>query len=132
MWYYACQGTLLRPKFCDHHNAFRGSLLINSLWAHVVFKRFRVGNDTIHPKLLTVELVRWSKLPGGQQLKRPEKKNLCLQLFIETYWRNWAIGLMSSGFTNGLGDRGSIPGRVIPKTQKWYLMPPWLELSIIR
>ena len=27
---------------------------------------------------------------------------------------------------------GSIPGRVIPKTQKWYLMPPCLKLSIIR
>ena len=31
---------------------------------------------------------------------------------------NWAIGLMSRVFANGLGDQGSIPGRVIPKTQK--------------
>ena len=29
-------------------------------------------------------------------------------------------------FANGLGDRGSIPGRVIPKAQKWYLIPPCL------
>ena len=29
-----------------------------------------------------------------------------------------SIGLMSRVFANGLGDRGSIPGRVIPKTQK--------------
>ena len=29
-------------------------------------------------------------------------------------------------------DRGSIASRVIPKTKKWYLMPPWLTLSIIR
>ena len=35
-------------------------------------------------------------------------------------------------FANGPGDLGSIPGRVIPKTQKWYLMPPCLTLSIIR
>ena len=42
------------------------------------------------------------------------------------------IGLMSRVFTNGQGDWGSIPGRVIPKTQKWYLMPPCLTLSIIR
>ena len=28
------------------------------------------------------------------------------------------IGLMSRVFTNGLGDRGLITGRVIPKTQK--------------
>ena len=30
-------------------------------------------------------------------------------------------GLMSIVFTNGLGDQGSIPGRVIPKTQNWLL-----------
>ena len=29
-------------------------------------------------------------------------------------------------------DRGSIPVRVIPKTQKWYLILPCLTLSIIR
>ena len=28
--------------------------------------------------------------------------------------------------------RSSIPGRVIPKTQKWYLIAPCLALSIIR
>ena len=32
-----------------------------------------------------------------------------------------AIGLMSRVFTNGPGDQGSIPGRVIPKTQKMML-----------
>ena len=44
----------------------------------------------------------------------------------------WAIGLMSRVFTSGLRDWGSIPGRVIPKTKKWYLMPPCLTLSIIK
>ena len=34
---------------------------------------------------------------------------------------NWDIGLMSRVFANGLGDRGSTPGRVIPKTQKMVL-----------
>ena len=34
---------------------------------------------------------------------------------------NQAIGWMSWVFTNGLGDRGSIPGWVIPKTQKMVL-----------
>ena len=34
---------------------------------------------------------------------------------------NWAIGLISRVFVNGLGDQGSIPGRVIPKTQKMVL-----------
>ena len=42
------------------------------------------------------------------------------------------IGLISRVFSNGLGNWGSIPGCVIPKTQKWYLMPPCLTLSIIR
>ena len=43
------------------------------------------------------------------------------------------IGMMVRVFANRLGDLGSIPGRVIPKTQKkWYLMPPCLTLSIIR
>ena len=27
-------------------------------------------------------------------------------------------------FANGSGDLSSIPGRVIPKTLKWYLIPP--------
>ena len=31
------------------------------------------------------------------------------------------IGLMSRVFANGPGDRGSVPGRVIPKTQKVVL-----------
>ena len=34
---------------------------------------------------------------------------------------DWAIGLMSRVFTNGLGDLGSIPGQVISKTQKMVL-----------
>ena len=45
----------------------------------------------------------------------------------------WLIGLVGRVFANGPGDRGSIPGRVIPKTKKkWYLIPPCLKLSIIR
>ena len=32
-----------------------------------------------------------------------------------------AIGLMSRVFANGPGDRGSIPGGVIPKTEKMVL-----------
>ena len=35
-------------------------------------------------------------------------------------------------FTNGPGDLGSIPGRVIPKTLQWNLIPPCLTLSNIR
>ena len=34
--------------------------------------------------------------------------------------------------SNHPGDQGSIPGRVILKTQKWYLVLSFLTLSIIR
>ena len=44
---------------------------------------------------------------------------------------NRAIGLMSRVFPSGPEDRGSIPGQVVPKTQKWYLMPPSLTFRII-
>ena len=40
---------------------------------------------------------------------------------IRGMFKNRAIGLMSRVFANGPGDRGSIPGRVIPKTQKMVL-----------
>ena len=39
--------------------------------------------------------------------------------------------MMIRVFATGPGDLDSIPGRVILKTQKWYLMPPCLTLSII-
>ena len=40
--------------------------------------------------------------------------------------------LLDYVFANGPGDKGSIPYRVIPKTQKWYLISPCLTFSIIR
>ena len=42
------------------------------------------------------------------------------------------IGQVGRVFANDLGDRGSIPGLVIPKTQKWYFIRPCLALSIIQ
>ena len=47
-------------------------------------------------------------------------------------FQSFAIGLMSKVFANGPGDRGSITSWVIPKTQKRYLSPPCLTLSIIK
>ena len=38
---------------------------------------------------------------------------------------------MGRVFANDPEDQGSIPGRVIPKTQKWYLILPCLTLGII-
>ena len=37
------------------------------------------------------------------------------------YLSNQLIGLVGGMFTNGPGDRGSIPARVIPKTLKMVL-----------
>ena len=37
------------------------------------------------------------------------------------------IGLVASVFANGLGDRGSIQGRAISKTQKMVLDAAWLN-----
>ena len=42
-------------------------------------------------------------------------------IYIYIYTHNWVFCLMSRVFANGPGDRGSIPGRVIPKTQKTVL-----------
>ena len=42
------------------------------------------------------------------------------------------FGVKVRVFANGLGDLGSIPGRVISRLKKWYLMSPCLTLSIIR
>ena len=42
------------------------------------------------------------------------------------------IGLAVRVFANGPVDQGSIPGRVIPKTQKMVLDASLLNISIIR
>ena len=47
-------------------------------------------------------------------------KKLYIYIYIyETKWIN--IGMMVRVFANGLGDQGSVPGQVIPKTQKMVL-----------
>ena len=38
------------------------------------------------------------------------------------------IGIIVRVFVSCFGDQGSIPGQVIPKTQKWYLILPCLTL----
>ena len=59
-------------------------------------------------------------------------------MFFSKIYRKVGEGSIFAGlavrvFANRPGDLGSIPGRVIPKTQKkWYLMPPCLTLSNIR
>ena len=62
---------------------------------------------------------------------------LCLMHIATVLWiftwrcngslSHWPVGKV---FVNGPGDRGSIPGSVVPL--KWYLIPPCLKLSNIR
>ena len=49
----------------------------------------------------------------------PLANTLLIRLMIGLF--NWTIGLMSRVFANDLGDQGSIPDRVILKTQKMVL-----------
>ena len=46
---------------------------------------------------------------------------VCIYIYIYIYIYIWAIGIMVRVFANGPGDRGSIPGQVILKTQKIVL-----------
>ena len=48
-------------------------------------------------------------------------KKCNLKNAVEHWKYSYAIGLMSRVFANGPGDWGSIPGWVIPKTQKVVL-----------
>ena len=56
-----------------------------------------------------------SQVEGGEVL--------CFQIWYLylSYLFYWSIGLMSRVFANGPEDWGSIPGQVIPKTQKMIL-----------
>ena len=56
-----------------------------------------------------------------KQLFSIKYSNLILNIYAQLYGLNRAIGLMSRVFASGPGDRSSIPGRVIPKTQKMVL-----------
>ena len=51
---------------------------------------------------------------------------------IEQRYFLCCIGQVDKVFANGLGDLGSIPGRIIPKTLKMVLDTSCLTLSDIR
>ena len=57
-----------------------------------------------------------------------------LRALSVTWWWWWWYGyrkLEGKVFANSPGDRGSIPDRVVRKTQKWYLVLSCLRLRII-
>ena len=65
---------------------------------------------------------------------RHRRKICANSLLVYSYYTQSSrlIGLVGRVFVNGPGDLGSIPGRVIPKTLNWYLIPPCLTISNIR
>ena len=63
--------------------------------------------------------------------------NVCVSKISNTYvciyiYIYQLIGQVGRVFANGPGDLVSIPGHVIPKTLKWYLILPCLTLRNIR
>ena len=62
----------------------------------------------------------------SKQIFKPSYFSICDAIYPYTgSLSKWIV------FTNGPWDLGSIPGCVIPKTLKWYLIPPCLTLSNI-
>ena len=69
------------------------------------------------PKRLTYANIFRNKI----MLWRPGIFSSSYTLILSDLFSVFSIGLMSRVFANGLGDRGSIPGQVIPKTHKTVL-----------
>ena len=78
-----------------------------------IFFQGRLRRRTVNT-ILTTFRQRSRPYPGG----RPRETKSIIQVRIKIIWH---VGLMSIVFANGPGYRGSIPGRVIPKTQKMVL-----------
>ena len=63
---------------------------------------------------------------GNRKMLFGMKDNLSIYIILIVSWIysklwNQVNGLMSRVFANGPGDWGSIPGRVLPKSQKMVL-----------
>ena len=88
-----------------------------------------------NPLPTILALVHWFLLTLGVNISRTATHTVwIISLYCHTpKMINYRlIGLMVWTLTNVQWDRGSIPDRVILKTQKWYRMPPCLTLNIIR
>ena len=89
-----------------------------------------MGHELVLPLSVRVDL-EVIVMKGYATFNKALKQELHYQIRWEGSFLARAVAVRV--FANGPGDLGSIPGRVIPKTQKkWYLMPPCLTLSIIR
>ena len=111
--------TLLEPhhKIIQYYildTRWRGSLIPLQYCSQCVLQSLPTGQETIGVSEISSNLEFF-------------KFQSCLFLSAIRF-----VGIMVRVFANGPVDQGPIAGRVIAKTQKWYLMPPFLTLSIIR
>ena len=75
--------------------------------------------DIFHSYLIgDMSLLRILPVVGNITIKKKTETTVIDRYFYGIYW---AIGLMSRVFANGPEDQCSIPGQVIPKTQKMVL-----------
>ena len=123
---------------------FESSVLFSDWHSNIVkssYWRFWYECPAVEPvvsKFLEEWITSWCYLPHSVQLTLVwyTVDKAWNKVHAQNSWFKmvtiWFIGLVGWVFTNGLGDQGSIPGQVIPKIQKWYLMPPCLSLINIR
>ena len=106
------------------------------------YQRLKIKNMVLDTSFLTlsniryVSRIKWSNPGKGVVLSPTSQSSIYWKgslLVALDYSRQlyFILESWSEFFTNGLGDQGSIADRVIPKTQKWYLMLPCLTNSII-
>ena len=93
----------------------------NSTWGSLHYTRERHESNL---PLINQLLIKWNDKTGFSSPGRATVQNSNPPANIL-----WAciIGMIVWVFANGPGDQGSIPGWVIPKTQKWYLIAPLLN-----
>ena len=82
-------------------------------YIQIEYKNLLLHEDTVFQKEFSNKFIMKLKL----YLKLLKNREIFIYLYIFIP----DIGLAVRGFANGPGDLGSIPGRVIPKTQKMVL-----------
>ena len=117
-----CVGCKIYSKqhtafFCCSNLAFSLCISLESKWC----------NHTIALTRLLLE-----RIPAFKSLLLYTPSTVHIHIFHLLYISYRLIGLLGRVFAYGLGNLGSIPGRVIPKTLKWYLILPCLTFSNIR
>ena len=76
-------------------------------------------------KSLKIACCWWKKQKSQQTSLSKAAKVTCFHLFANIFFFFFCLlywsGIIVRMFSNGLGDLGSIPGQIIPKTQKMVL-----------